>query len=303
MTSSSLVLKIANTLKQRMALGEIERGSHLSAQKVADDFQVSRSPARDALLALAQQGLLEQQRHRGFFVLDPAPTTSSELPATLAEPEAYYLLSEDWLGDRIPQDVTEQLVRERYGLTKAQASEILNRAASVGWAKPKPGYGWRLQEVAKTGQTLQQIYRMRLLIEPAGLLEPTFVADTSVLQRLKLEQRQLLDGGIETLPTDLLLATGMDFHEALSKLSGNPLYHMVLVQMNDMRRLLEYRAMVDRSRYYSQCTEHLEMIERLLDGDNVGAAELMKHHLNGALARKSPVLQRFAQGLGAGNGV
>lgn len=294
MHSSALVRQIAAILEQRIHQREIPPHSHLSAQKIADEFQVSRSPAREALVLLAKQGLVDQQANRGFFVLD-----ASELAppgCLLLEPEAYYRFSEDWLTDRIPQEVTEEFVRRRYGLTKSQTTDILNRAASVGWAKAKPGYGWRLLDVAKTQQSLEQIYRMRLLIEPAGLLEPTFLRDTAVLKHLKDKQQTLLEGGIERLPADQLLATGMEFHESLCELSGNPFYHQVLVQMNDMRRLIEYRAMIDRSRYQQQCTEHLEIIRLVEQSDNLAAAELMKRHLTGSLARKSPVLQRFAKG-------
>ncbi|WP_244658224.1 GntR family transcriptional regulator [Pseudomonas syringae] len=282
-------------LKHRIQCGEVAVGSHMSAQKIADEFQVSRSPAREALVALADQGLLDQQPNRGFFVLAPGQHIAPVLPCALEEPEIYYQLSEDWLNDRIPQNVTEPFVRERYGLSKAQASDILNRAASVGWAQPKPGYGWRFSDVAKTRQSLNQIYNLRLLIEPAGLLEPTFQSDPQLLRKLASEQQQLIREGIETLPADALLRTGMRFHEELMKMSGNSMYHMVLVQMNNMRRLIEYRAMVDRKRYYQQCEEHLQIIELVEQGDNQAASELMKRHLAGSLARKSPVLQQHAR--------
>lgn len=281
-------------LQLRIQSGEVAVGSHMSAQKIADEFQVSRSPAREALVALSDQGLLDQQPNRGFFVLAPGQHSSPALPCALEEPNAYYQLSEDWLNDRIPQDVTEPFVRERYGLSKAQASDILNRAASVGWAQPKPGYGWRFSEVAKTRQSLNQIYNLRLLIEPAGLLEPTFRGDSQMLRKLGIEQQSLRER-IETLPADALLRTGMRFHEELIKMSGNSMYHMVLVQMNNMRRLIEYRAMVDRKRYYQQCEEHLQIIALVEQGDNQAASELMKRHLTGSLARKSPVLQEYAK--------
>lgn len=291
---SVLVQRIMSDLLQRIQRAEIAVGSHMSAQTIADEFRVSRSPAREALVALADQGVLGQQPKRGFFVLAPQHLITPAPLSALEEPEAYYLLSEDWLNDRIPQDVTEPFVRQRYGLSKAQASDILNRAASVGWVQPKPGYGWRFSEVAKTRQALDQIYNLRLLIEPAGLLEPTFQSDAQRLQKLRSEQKQLLSEGIQTLPADALLRTGMRFHEELMKMSGNSMYHLVLVQMNNMRRLIEYRAMVDRKRYYQQCEEHLQIIALVEQGDNQAASELMKRHLTGSLARKSPVLQQHA---------
>ena len=294
MASSTLVQRIVSELRQKIQLGELSPGAHLSAQKVADNFQVSRSPAREALTALAEQALLEQIPNRGYFVLamsDEPALRSDEVTAD-EEPLEYYQLSEDWLNDAIPAEVTEKYLRERYRLTKFQVIDILNRAAKVGWAEPKPGYGWRFLEVAKTPEALEQIYRVRSLIEPAALLEMTFNYDRNVLSKLKKEQADLLAGGIDTLPADRLLKSGIRFHEELIKLSGNPLYLMILRQLNNMRRLIEYRSMIDRKRQYTQCAEHLRMVELVEAGDNLEAAHLMKRHLSGSLARKSPILQR-----------
>lgn len=293
MASSTLVQRIVFDIRHKIQLGEISTGSHLSAQKVADDFHVSRSPAREALTALAEQGVLEQFPNRGFFVIgipEGTAETLDEITAT-EEPPEYYQLSEDWLNDAIPSEVTEKYLRERYDLTKFQVIDILNRAAKVGWAEPKPGYGWRFLDVAKTPETLQQIYKVRSLIEPAALLESDFHYDLDVLRRLKKEQKDLLAGGIDTLPADVLLKSGIRFHEDLIKLSGNPLYHMILKQLNNMRRLLEYRSMIDRKRLYTQCAEHLKMVELVEEGNNLEAAHLMKRHLSGSFARKSPILE------------
>nr|WP_225777715.1 GntR family transcriptional regulator [Pseudomonas sp. Marseille-Q3773] len=293
MASSTLVQRIVSEIRQKIQLGELSTGAHLSAQKVADQFQVSRSPAREALTVLAEQQLLEQIPNRGFFVLEAAQERMASIDEvnSLEEPPEYYQLSEDWLNDAIPAEVTEKYLRERYDLTKFQVIDILNRAAKVGWAEPKPGYGWRFLDVAKTPETLEQIYRVRSLIEPAALLESTFICDLDVLRRLKKEQSDMLAGGIDTLPADMLLKSGIRFHEELIKLSGNPLYLMMLRQLNNMRRLIEYRSMIDRKRLYTQCAEHLRMVELVEEGNNLEAAHLMKRHLSGSFARKSPILE------------
>ncbi|GGJ86686.1 GntR family transcriptional regulator [Pseudomonas matsuisoli] len=298
MASSALVQRIVFEIKQKIQVAELKAGAHLSAQKVADSFHVSRSPAREALQELAEGGYLEQVPNRGFFVRESSKTSVGHIDevTSLEEPPEYYRLSEDWLNDAIPADVTEKFLRDRYGLTKFQVVDILNRAAKVGWAEPKPGYGWRLLAVAKTPETLEQIYNVRALIEPAALLEASYQYDLGVLRRLKAEQRELLDGGIDTLPADFLLRSGIRFHEELIKLSGNPLYHMILVQMNNMRRLLEYRSMIDRKRLYKQCSEHLQMVELVEQGKNLEAAHLMKQHLTGSFARKSPILELRTKG-------
>jgi DNA-binding GntR family transcriptional regulator len=292
MPASPLALRIASDIRELIRSGRIPVGDHLSTQKLADQFGVSRSPVREAMQVLADQQVLEQHANRGFFVL-PLPETSGRADDLVELPDAadeYQRLADDWLADRIPGEVTELFLRDRYRLTKTQLTDLLMRAAREGWAEPKPGYGWRFLPVAKTPEAFEQIYRFRMLIEPAAMLEPGFRADRQVLAEQRRIQEAMLASDIATLPAERLLHNGALFHEELIKLSGNPFFHRALLQVNQMRRLLEYRARVDRQRLRVQCTEHLEILERLEQGDMAEASYLMRRHLGGALARKSPVV-------------
>src|SRR5262249_17438655 len=150
--------------------------------------------------------------------------------------------------------------RHRYGLTKGQLAVILNRAASEGWVERKAGYGWRILSVAKTPEALEQVYRFRLLVEPAGLLEPTFLLDRPAAERFRSTFLIMLDKAIEVWPADRLHAVGVTFHEEIMKMSGNRLFLQALVRANRFRRLLEYRS-IDRARVYDETREHLELVE------------------------------------------
>jgi len=59
--------RIATVLRERIVRGEIPRGAHLVEESLAEEFDVSRGPIRDALRSLAAQGLLETKR-QGVFV-------------------------------------------------------------------------------------------------------------------------------------------------------------------------------------------------------------------------------------------
>ncbi|PVE24189.1 GntR family transcriptional regulator [Microvirga sp. KLBC 81] len=291
MRSNVLAARIANEIANLIRIGQIEPGSHLSTQKLADQFDVSRSPVREALQILAEQGLVELHSNRGFFVCaasgQPA-AQSGDTPLMEASPE-YQRLADDWLRDRIPSEVTEQLLRERYNLTKTQVTDILMRASREGWAEPKQGYGWRFLPVAKTAEAFEQIYRFRMLIEPAAMLEPTFRLDKKVLAEQRRIQEGMLASDIARLPAEWLLNAGAVFHEELIKLSGNPFFHQALVRVNRMRRLLEYRSQVDRNRLQRQCSDHLEIISLLERGEVIEASYRMRQHLGGALVAKSPM--------------
>lgn len=290
MDSHALPVRIAGEIAELIAVGEVATNEHLSTQRLAERFAVSRTPVREALEILDAQGLVEQRANRGYFVREisaraKAKMASQAMPAADA-PAAYYKLAEDWVRDAVPPEITEQYLRERYKLTRSQLASVLNRASTEGWIERKPGYGWRLLPVAKTPEAQEQVYRFRLVVEPAGLLEPTFRLDRGAVQRFQTTMQSMLDGAIETWPAERLHAVGVEFHEELLKMSGNSLLHQSLVRVNQVRRLLEYRSMIDRKRVYSETREHLEILEIILRGEMIEASFRLRQHLNDALSRK-----------------
>ena len=150
--SSDLPKKISNRLLHDIVSGTLAGGQHISAQQVADRYGVSRTPVREALNSLEEMSVLIRQANRGYFVAEELP---EEVGARLAETtlvgdDDYQVLANDWLTNQIPEEVTEQFLRDRHGWTKARVSDLLGRASREGWAERKEGYGWRFLPVAKT---------------------------------------------------------------------------------------------------------------------------------------------------------
>lgn len=302
MRTSELPQQIAQRISLDIVAGALKPGDHVRTRVLADRFDVSRSPIRIALELLAKQGFLEQRQHKGYFVASNPPIDAAGEPRQIFDERErmsdYQRLADDWLTDRIPAEVTEQRLQDRYGLTRAKVRDMLVRAVREGWAERKQGYGWRFLPVAKTPQAFDQVYRFRMVIEPAALLEPDLRPDREVLEQLKETQQRMLDTDIWRLPAETLLENGALFHEELIRMSGNPFFHIALVRANRMRRLMEYRARIDRERVVVQCREHIEIADSVLQGDVVHASYLMRIHLSGALRRKSPVAWRWAQSQG-----
>ncbi|CDX35671.1 GntR family transcriptional regulator [Mesorhizobium plurifarium] len=299
MPASPLARNIASQISLLVTTGELSSGDHLRTQHLADKFGVSRSPVREAMQILAEEGLLEQKENRGFFVKDVPESRIIEPindePKPFEVENDYQRLAEDWLMDRIPAEVTEGMLRERYDLTKAQLSDMLMRAVREGWAERKQGYGWRFLPVAKTPEAFEQIYRFRMLIEPAAILEPSFKLDRKIIEEQRRLQQRMLETDIMRLPAERLVHNGSIFHEELIKMSNNPFFHLSLVRVNQMRRLLEYRSRVDRNRLFTQCEEHLAILDLLERGEILEASYAMRKHLSGALARKSPIARSWSQ--------
>ena len=291
MSQSALSHKISVQLLEDIHSGLIAGGEHLAAQQVAERYGVSRTPVREALGQLEQKGVLHRHRNRGFFVAETMPDDVRRLLEEQQDlmSDDYQMMADDWLTDRLPEEVTELFLRQKYSWTKAKVADILMRAVREGWAERKDGYGWRLLPVTKTPAAFDALYRFRMSIEPAAMLEPTFQIDRKILDHQKRVQSAMLENGIEGTPKEQLLRNGADFHEAIISLSNNPFFITALQRVNRMRRLMEYRVKVDWDRIQAQSTEHLEMIAMLEKGEIAEASYFMRRHLNGALERKSPI--------------
>ena len=74
--AESLTSQVHRALSQAIIVGELAPGSLYSVAKLADRLQVSRSPVREALISLADQGMVAFERNRGVRVLQ---TTAHDL--------------------------------------------------------------------------------------------------------------------------------------------------------------------------------------------------------------------------------
>ena len=79
---------IANQLEELIFDGTFSDGERLDEVQLAERFAVSRTPVREALLRLAQSGLVEHFPRRGVFVRQPGPIELMEMFEVMAELEA-----------------------------------------------------------------------------------------------------------------------------------------------------------------------------------------------------------------------
>ena len=69
---------VRESLRQKIISGELDGGFHLSELKISKEYNVSRTPVREALCALAADGLVEMVPHRGAFVAHAAPHSKTD---------------------------------------------------------------------------------------------------------------------------------------------------------------------------------------------------------------------------------
>lgn len=281
----SLTSQILNLIKS----DQMNAGEHLPAQALADRLRVSRSPVNDSLLFLAEKGVLTRERNRGYFLVEPIGDSITVLAQSLGIEETdpvtatYFKIAEDRLKGVLPDEFSEALVKQRYGLTPAQLNDVMSRISQEGWAEKRPGYGWQFSSMLTTADSLLQSYRLRLALEPAALLEPGYRLEKHVIERCRAAEQHLLSGGIETDTADQLHQRGVRFHESLVEASGNPFFIDTVKRVNRVRRLLSYRSMQDRTRYKQHCKQHLNLLDLLEKGRNEEASASMHSHLSSTL--------------------
>ena len=77
--SPSLADAVAQAVRDGVAAGELVPETTYSVYQLADLLGVSRSPVREGLLRLAEAGLIEIRRNRGFRVLPPRAADIEEI--------------------------------------------------------------------------------------------------------------------------------------------------------------------------------------------------------------------------------
>lgn len=287
--SQQLALQIAGHIRS----SNLVPGAHLAEQQLADIFKVSRSPVRRALEALEKTGIVEQARHRGYF-LKKIPALQGKTiaeTANLAE-ERYLRIADDRLAGHLGDNITETALMRRYEMPRRELQRILHRMEKEGWVERKPGHGWRFAALADSVEAHGQSYRFRMLFEPAALLEPTFRIDRAEFERIRRDQQMLLDGGVMRLSRAQLFHMGSDFHETLMGFSRNRFMIDAIKRVNTMRRLLEYRAHYDRERFAGQCREHLHLLNLLKQDTRENAARYLRKHLDVVRAIKTGAGER-----------
>jgi DNA-binding GntR family transcriptional regulator len=286
---------IATQIVELIQTEQMEVGSHLPAQMLADRLRVSRSPVNEALSFLHEKGVLRRERNRGFFLAQPVVERLSDVVEQLGLPEsdivtsAYFRIADDRLKGLLPDEFSEQMIRTRYGLTNTQLNAVLTRISQEGWAERKPGYGWQFSSMLTTPDSLLQSYRLRLALEPAALLEPGYRLDPKVLERCRAAEMHLINGGIDTDTAAQLHDRGVRFHESLVEASGNSFFIDAIKRVNRVRRLLSYRSMQHRERYAVHCKQHLHILDLLERERNEEASIALREHLQHTLTALSQI--------------
>jgi DNA-binding GntR family transcriptional regulator len=249
---------------------------------------------QQALAWLVEQGAAVQPNGRGFE-LSATKAGMQRLIREHVGPDSispYMKLAQDRIAGLLPKEVTEQGLAKMYGLTRMQLAPILHRMAQEGWIRRKSGHGWQFTEIIDSPQSHADAYMFRMAVEPAAILAPTYEVDPLAIARLRAEQIGLRDGRLGKITSVDLFEIGARFHQTIIGFSNNGYFVSSLERINQLRRLVEYRAMAQPGFYRQQNVEHIELLDLLEQGKRRAAATFLRRHLNVVLRHKMETLSK-----------
>ena len=280
---SHLQIRLARQIADYVRAHSLPAGSHLSAQQLARELGVSRTPVRKALLLLMDKGIVRTERNRGFF-LGRAAGEIEDFDLHRSEEESLYQqIAEDRLDRRVPCRFTESEYIRRYGVTRSALGRVLQRMSQEGLVRRNDGYGWKFLPIIDSVDAMARGYRFRVAIESAALLEPSFEIDRERFAKSRRSNLELLASAATRTPGTWMFEINAEFHEMLANASGNQFFLEAVRQQNRLRRLSEYRIFVRPERIAKSCRDHLAILDAIEDGHQQKAAEFMRRHLERGL--------------------
>lgn len=281
---SRLQREAAGRIRALLLQRETPAGTHLPELELSSKLGISRTPVRAALLLLAEEGLVEFRPGRGFFLRRTLGEADRDLrKGHDEEAEALSVaIARDRLRGTLADDVSESDLMRRYGVTRAALTRVLRQLAEAGLVERRRGHGWSFLPALTDARGMRDAYRFRMIIEPAGLLEPGFRPDPAWLRSIRARHEKLLGPGKDQFSAVRFFEMNAEFHEGLARASGNAFLHKAVVQQNELRRFINYDWTYGADRVEVSIREHLAILDAIEAGSLEWAAALLRRHIEQA---------------------
>lgn len=258
--------------------GGLQPGDRINEQRLAERLNVSRSPVRTALDLLADQGIVVRRPQRGVEVVALPPVSELAKESSEEPEELLVRIARDRDRGLLADEVSESELMQRYNVARATVRSALQSLADLDMIQRKPGYGWRFMTIWNAEVRLES-YRFRMVIEPAAILEPNFCLPPDWSDDMRRRHEEILASPWTPASGVLLYEVNAAFHEGIAAASGNRFFHEAIRRQNRLRRFSNYNWTHGMERVRINHAEHIEILDRLEDGDYEVAATLMRRHL------------------------
>ena len=201
-----LYTRAFDILARRIEEGTLAKGSRLLESRVAEDFGISRAPARHALRQLEARGLIARADGHGYVVLG-RPRKSRLARSNAIDPvrltpapswERIYAEVEAAIASRTAIGswrVVESDLADFYGVSRTVAREVVARLHLRGVIKKDERSRWYAP--ALTPDYVGELYQMRWLLEPVALTNALDRAPSGLVTRIRVRLQDALSRAAE----------------------------------------------------------------------------------------------------------
>ncbi|MEZ0168026.1 GntR family transcriptional regulator [Microvirga sp. TS319] len=259
----------------------LQVGTFLNENNLAKRLEVSRTPVRGALQYLEHRGIVVRRPNRGMELI-ALPEQAPAAASVNTDEEWLVRIARDHRRGELSQDFSEVEIMRRYSLNRPTVQRILSRLSDLEMVERKPGYGWRFATGFRDPAARDESYRFRLLVEPMGLLEPTFRLDRHWIEEMRRRHAETLERPWQETSSIAFFEMNAAFHEGLAAASGNRFIHSAIRHQNQLRRFSQYDWKFGFERVVINCREHMEILDYLAKGEREVASVLLRRHLERA---------------------
>ena len=270
---------LAERLVDRLRLADLKAGDRLPEQWVASHCAVSRTLARAALDVLEARGLAVHRPGRGrFLCVDPSDMRPLR-PVGDGDGDLRTAILRDRIARRLADRITIPELMRRYDQPRPVVTKALTRLAEDRLVERGAGQRWHFRPLLDGPAALADSYRLRLLMEPAALLEPGFAPDRGLLSDLRARMDGLLTLDDRDFDVPVFDEVDRSFHEALAAGCGNRFLRDGLIEHLHLRRTPAFHSPAPPNRLRDSVREHLRILDQAERGRLDAAADLMRAHL------------------------
>ena len=174
---------LAASLQERILNGEFKEGDQLIQEALAEEYEVSRMPVREALRQLEASGLVEMRTHKGAIVTSVPKEQIGELF------DLRTLLECDILSHAIPKTTDEHLVASRVVLS--QLEDAYRNGDVPKWGALNSEFHRSLYIPADRTQTLSLIHGINVQTDRYIRLQLQ-LSGASAIADAEAEHREIL---------------------------------------------------------------------------------------------------------------
>lgn len=200
------------------------------------------------------------------------------------------IIRADLMSLRIPPDTRisiDSLARE-LGVSQTPIREALSMLEAMGLVTRRRFAGY-CSAPQLTGRQLEELYELRLLIEPYAAARAAERMSDSQLQQIRELARRMEPGRSRT-SYDRFAVQDSELHDLIAAASGNRLVH-------DSLSRLHAHLHIFRLRFHSEvtteaCAEHARLIEALARRSPKDAESAMRRHIEKSYQRMVPFARK-----------